>query len=153
MQRPVRVAPTPLFDRLVSVEDLTVPASQLAALDEDGLKASVAVELERVLVSRCRRARETLDLDLRTTIDYGVEDHFILDPRSVDDRKQLAAEITATISNYEPRLSRVSVTVEEPNDIDTRLRIRIDALLSVGHVKEPLTFLVIRRGAFLEVRK
>ena len=99
MQRPVRVAPTPLFDRLVSSEDLTVPASQLAALDEDGLKASIATELERLLVSRCRRPRESLDLDLRTTVDYGVEDHFILDPRSLDDRKQLAAEITAIASS------------------------------------------------------
>ena len=151
MRQPTRVAPTPLFDRLVSVESLTNPSTQLSALDMDGLKSSIARELERLLVSRSRRTRADMPKS-RTTVDYGVADHFMFDPRSEDDRKQLGEELEDTIMAYEPRLEKVRVRVEDPTEVETRLRIRIDSVLCAGGAKEPLGFNVVRRGEFLEVK-
>lgn len=153
MRQPARVAPTPLFDRLISTESLTQNHMVSAALDFDGLRASVRTELERLLVSRTRRPRVDVDPNFRTTVDYGVHDHFSFDPDSDDDRKLLAVELEDLIAVFEPRLSSVRVRVFEPNGVDTSLRIRIDGALNFGSVKEPLTFHIAKRGDFLEVTK
>ena len=152
MRQPARIAPTPLFDRLIGTESLTQDLGSLSALDLDGVKASIARELERLLVSRSRRPRSEMTRE-RTVIDYGVADHFMFDPRSADDRKQLGDELEDLITVYEPRLQRVRVYVEEPNDVDTRLHLTLEAFLVVGEVKEPLSFRIVKRGDFLEVSK
>ncbi len=149
MRHSARVAPTPLFDRLVSGDDGTSGVG--AALDLDGLKASVRYELSRVLVSRHRRHHRDLFSE-RTSIEFGVSDHYLYDTRLARHRELLAEELEGVIRAFEPRLEEPSVEVFEPGDLETATRITITGYLRVGNVLEPLSFRVTQRAQFLEVK-
>ncbi|MFT5429603.1 MAG: type VI secretion system protein ImpF [Myxococcota bacterium] len=141
MRAPRRVAPTPLFDRLVANEpSLQRATRRLAFLDKRGLKDSIAVELQRLLNTRTRRKRADVDESFRTVLDYGVHDHYALDPRSVPDQEQLARELERAIERYEPRLRLVRILVDPPKDGSRKLVIRISARLNTDQIKEPVSF-------------
>jgi type VI secretion system lysozyme-like protein len=150
VRAPRRVAPTPLFDRLVSQEPKQTRAQQrLSALDRIGLEQSIARELQRLLNTRTRRPRKQVDENFRTTLDYGVHDHYVLNPRSEEDRQQLAKELQWAISRFEPRLRLVKVLVDPPGPGSRHLIIRIDAKLNTEHVKEPVAFQLTSEGGDL----
>ena len=148
VRAPRRVAPTPLFDRLVAREPKNTRAQQrLSSLDREGLERSIARELQRLLNTRTRRPRDQINEDFRTTLDYGVREHYILDPRSEQDRQQLSRELQQTISRFEPRLRLVRVQVEPPSsDTSRHLVIRISGRLNTEHLKEPVAFKLTNEG-------
>ena len=147
--RRIAGARVPLFDRLAddrrAGEDDDDASSRV--LDPAGLRASVRRELERLLATRCPCDAEALERRPRTTLEYGVPDFLHLHTASVSARDEVARAVQAAVEAYEPRLRRVRVTVEpSPQESERRLRVRVDALLMVGEVAEPVSFVRMEVG-------
>jgi type VI secretion system lysozyme-like protein len=139
-----RVAPTPLFDKLISREpDDPVEKRRLAALDQTGLRISIRRELSRILNSRTRLKPGHVHVEGRTVADFGIADRTDLNPQSLADRETLARDIEAAIRAYEPRLRAPSVKVLEPEEHQQGLYIYVEGRLAQFNVKEPLMFQLI----------
>lgn len=132
-----------LFERLVDLEprrgDEQDPAR---VLDPRELRASVRRELERLLNTRSPLPVGAPEGPPRTTLDYGVPDLSHLQTRDTGAQTRIAEEVRRAVAAYEPRLRQVKVTVEPSTapDEERRLAVRIDALLVVGEVMEPVSF-------------
>jgi len=67
-------------------------------------------------------------------------------------RQQLRQQIEKVISRFEPRLRNVKVSLESSTKSERNLRFRINALLFVDPVAEPVTFdsyFDVNRGEYL----
>lgn len=115
------------------------------------LRESVRRELERLLNTREPLPSRTLGDRTRTVIDYGVPDFSSYSPRSHDDRQRLAEALRQAIDAYEPRLQQARVAVEPVPGDDQALVGRIDALLVVEEVHEPISFATIFESDRVEV--
>ena len=107
------------------------------------LKASVRRDLEWLL--NTRRIADPPDEALkeinRSLYVYGLQDMTALTMASPNDRTRLVRQITATINLFEPRLINVRVvTVETPDASKMDVRLRIEALLRMDPVPEPISF-------------
>jgi type VI secretion system protein ImpF len=71
---------------------------------------------------------------------YGLPDFTSQNPKSISVRQQLRQEIEKTIALFEPRLKNVAVRVEEPTEKERNLRFRINAMLLLDPLTEPVTF-------------
>jgi type VI secretion system protein ImpF len=133
-----------LFDRLVDREP-QVPAEPRPwrALTRQELYDSVQREVGRLLNTYCPRPAHRLDDCERSVINYGVPDFSRLSPHSEADQRRLAHLLSRTIAAFEPRLRQVRVTVEQRMDDRKALSARVDAVLVVESVVEPITFLVV----------
>jgi type VI secretion system protein ImpF len=76
----------------------------------------------------------------RSVAAYGLADLSHEAPGSPDTRLRLKRAIEDAIARFEPRLTRVNVTPEPPVPHQRGLRFRIDAVLRVDPVREPVTF-------------
>lgn len=142
----------PLFDRLVDRDPRwRRELRPLRTLDREGLLESVRRELARLLNTRAPLPPEELAGRQRTVIDYGVPDFANYSPASHDDRRRLAEALRQAIAAYEPRLAQVKVTVEPAPAEEGALVGRIDAVLVVEEVHEPVSFPTIFQGATGEV--
>lgn len=135
---------TPLFDRLVDRDPgLRRELRPLRTLDRRGLRESVRRELERLFNTRCPVPAHRLAGRPRTVLDYGIPDLSGFSPRSHEDRERLAAILRRAVEAYEPRLADVRVQLEaDPHD-ELALAGRIQAVLVVGSVPEPVSFLTV----------
>lgn len=134
-------APVPLFDRLSDdAPGVRAEAEPRRVLDLDGLKESVGREIEILLNTRCPLKEEDIDYKTRSVIDYGLVDIAPYFTRSVDDRRRLSQHIARTIAVYEPRLTRVSVTIEDMSRETHRLLVRVDGAVRFGNVVHPVSF-------------
>lgn len=132
----------PLFDRLVDREP-HVPAEPrpLRTLDPQGLRESVRRELERML--NTRSALPVDELEGRpelTVLEYGIPDLSAFSAGSDEDQVRLAAVVARAVSAFEPRLRQVKVSALGLEDGRRSLRLRVDALLTVDEVAEPVSF-------------
>ncbi len=122
------VSREPAFDRL---QDLV------------GLKKAVARDLEALLNTR-QEILEELPAEFtevrRSLLAYGLPDFTSMSVRSDRDRTQMRRAVEDAIALFEPRLTRVRVTVEPPQAHDQALRFRIDALVRVEPAPEPVSF-------------
>lgn len=147
MAGPERLAPTPFFDRLVSLEpDDPAEEQQLAALDYVGLVDSLAREVTRLVSSRVRLTEEWRP-PFRSALDYGVRDFTGLDPWSPTDRHDIAASLEEAIAKFEPRLQHVRATVEPPGEYQKHVLIRVDADVVIGELREPIAFELQNEGS------
>ena len=147
-----RVAPTPLFDKLISIEpDDPVEKRRLSALDKTGLRLSIRRELVRILNSRTRLKADHVYTDGRSVADFGIADRTDLNPQSLSDRDTLAQDIQDAIRAYEPRLRAPKVQVLAPEEHQQGLYIYIEGRLAEFNVKEPLMF-QLGGGRIKEVR-
>jgi type VI secretion system protein ImpF len=113
------------------------------AFDVRALKESVRRELWRLL--NTRRHGRPWQADGRgemTVLDYGLPDFSSLSAASGDDQNRVAAEVSAAITAFEPRLRDVRITVERLRLEDRALLLRLDARLVVGSVAEPVSFVL-----------
>lgn len=80
--------------------------------------------------------------DLATSVlGYGLPDFTLQEMLSGDNIHWLCNEVQRTIQRFEPRLCRVSVTLQETPEIaDRLLRLQIDAVLVTDTRPEPITF-------------
>lgn len=107
------------------------------------LEKAVAEDLEALLNTR----QETLE-DLppefaevnRSLVTYGLPDFTSFSLQSRDDCNRIRRAVEEAINTFEPRLKRARVTLEAPRDCDRGLRFRIDAVLHVEPVPEPVMF-------------
>jgi type VI secretion system protein ImpF len=107
------------------------------------LKAAVRRDLEWLLNSR--RIADPPDEGLkevnRSVYIYGLPDASALSIASPADRNRLTKSIMATINLFEPRLANVRlVMVETPDAGKKDVRLRIEAMLRMDPVPEPITF-------------
>lgn len=137
----VRIVPS-VFDRLLddAPRERTDPPTDLRQSIRD-LRMSVARDLEALLNTR----RDTLvELDAyphlrRSLASYGLPDFAVYSLSSEADRTAIRSEVEETVATFEPRLSNVKVILE--SDVHQRaLSFRIDALLLVDPVPEPVVF-------------
>jgi type VI secretion system lysozyme-like protein len=110
------------------------------------LRAAVGRDLARLLNTRSPVAWTDWSDRERTVLDYGIPDFSALHPANGDDRMRLGAMVEQCIATFEPRLRSVRVHVQPRDGSDPRtLMLRIDALLAVGDIREPVSFPVILR--------
>ncbi len=132
-----------LLDRLIGDEP-DRPRGLQTYVGFRELRDSVGRDLEWLLNSK----RSPLDLDAfaearESLLSYGVPDFSVYSWRSPTDANRIAQAIEEAIQRFEPRLAAGSVKVEilPSGDIDDfRLRFRIDALLQVEPLSEPVSF-------------
>lgn len=134
----------PLFDRLIDrFPDSRRETRPLRTLDRAGLRASIRRELERLFNTRSALPAEALRTRERTVVEYGLPDLGVLSPGRHADRVRLAAILREAVQAYEPRLADVRVTVGQPSEAPGErgaLRARIDAVLLIDGVPEPVSF-------------
>lgn len=133
-----------VLDRLIDLE----PENRV----ENPLSRSQSV---RLLKSAVRRDLEWL-LNTRRIVDppdeglkeinkslyvYGLPDLSALTMAASGDRNRLVRQILATINLFEPRLANVRVVmVETPDAAKKDVRMRIEAMLRMDPVPEPVSF-------------
>jgi len=133
-----------VLDRLIDVEpdnrmENPLSRSQSVRL----LKSAVRRDLEWLLNSRriCEPPDEGLKEVNRSVYIYGLPDLSSLTMASSGDRNRLVRQILATINLFEPRLSNVRlVMVETPDAAKKDVRLRIEAMLRMDPVPEPVSF-------------
>lgn len=133
-----------LFDRLVDREPHVPTEPQpWRALTRQELYDSVRREVGWLLNTHCPLPAHQLDERERSVINYGMPDFSMFSPHSEADQRRLAHLLMRTIAAFEPRLRQVRVTVEQSMDDRKTLLARVEAVLVVESVVEPITFLVV----------
>lgn len=107
------------------------------------IRQSVRRDLEALL--NTRRSWLQWPVNLReleqSVLGFGLPDFTVMDLSTDEARQWLCDEIRDTIVRFEPRLARVSVIAEEGEmTLERQLRLRIDAILLVDPVPEPVAF-------------
>ena len=122
----------------VAAEPVASRAQNLRAL-----KKSVARDLE-ALVNTRQEALEPLPEEFtelgRSILTYGLPDFTSFNLAATDDRMRVRRCLEDAITNFEPRLRRVRVSIEPPREHDRALRFRVDALLRTDPSPEPVMF-------------
>jgi type VI secretion system protein ImpF len=131
-----------ILDRLIDERprDPQVPAEAPRSLAQT--KDSVKRDLEWLLNSRQVLADLPVDLRQldRSLLTYGLPDFTSSSLSNVADQDLLRRSVEEAIRRFEPRLSRVAITLEPPRTLERTLRFRIDALLHVEPEPEPISF-------------
>ncbi len=122
------------------LEPMRKPAPPSLSLRE--LKAAVARDIEALLNTRRELlfdVAEELVHVRKSILMFGLPDvtsYSLLNP---NDRKAVRRAVEDTLTNFEPRLKSVRVTLEARDKYDMVLRFRIDALLRTDPAPEPIT--------------
>jgi type VI secretion system protein ImpF len=107
------------------------------------LTQAVARDLEALLNTRQEALEEVppefaeVSHSLRT---YGLPDFTAMSLANPQDRQRIRRALEQTIAMFEPRLDRVRVTVETPQQYDHALRFHVEALLRVEPAPIPVAF-------------
>jgi type VI secretion system protein ImpF len=133
-----------VLDRLIDLEPdnrMENPLSRTQSVRL--LKSAVRRDLEWLLNSR--RIVDLPDEGLkevnRSTYVYGLPDLSALSMATSADRNRLVRQILGTINLFEPRLANVRlVVVEAPDAAKKDVRLRIEAMLRMDPVPEPISF-------------
>jgi type VI secretion system protein ImpF len=107
------------------------------------LKSSVRRDLEWLL--NTRRIAEPPDQGLKelnkSVYVFGLPDLSTLTMANAADKNRLVRQILGTINLFEPRLTNVRLVVVETPDAGKKdVRLRIEAMLRMDPVPEPITF-------------
>ena len=106
------------------------------------LHQSVTQDLEDLLNTRCRCEgwpEQCSHLE-HSLVNYGLPDFTSMDLAVKDKREGFARILEETIKRWEPRFNRVKVVVNDDDELDRSLSFRIEALLQVEPVPEPIVF-------------
>src|SRR5690348_13137633 len=124
-----------LLDRLID--------SQPGALQEQPMneweqlrsfKASLCRDLSALLNTR----RAELDFDpvyqesTDSLLSFGITDFTAYNLKNAVDQEQVRRSIERAIRQFEPRLTRVAVSVEEPDPLRPVLKFQVEATLRIG---------------------
>ena len=107
------------------------------------LKSSVRRDLEWLLNARriADPPEEGLKELNKSTYVYGLPDLSTLTMASTADKNRLVRQILATINLFEPRLTNVRLVMVETEDPAKKdVRLRIEAMLRMDPVPEPISF-------------
>lgn len=145
----------PLFDRLA--EDRPAEPRPPQPLDEEGLRASVRLEVAHVLGTRCTLTlaqAESLAPEERSVLDYGLPDLGSLSLESSADARRLERLVTLAVKAFEPRLRVLQVTVQPPPQAPGATRVVLTGQLVQVPEADPfsLPLLLDDDGRLVEVR-
>jgi type VI secretion system protein ImpF len=132
------------LDRLIDLEPENRVENPLSRTQSVRLlKSAVRRDLEWLL--NTRRIADPPDEGLkelnRSVYVYGLADLSTLTMATAADRNRLVRQVLATINLFEPRLTNVRlVMVETPDAGKKDVRLRIEAMLRMDPVPEPVTF-------------
>ncbi len=133
-----------VLDRLIDLEPQTqIENAPSRSQSVRVLKSSVRRDLEWLLNSRriCEMPDEGLKEVNRSGYVYGLADVSTLAMAASADRNKLVRQILDTIKLFEPRLMNVRlVMVETPDAGKKDVRLRIEAMLRMDPVPEPISF-------------
>lgn len=107
------------------------------------LVQAVRRDLEWLLSTRLTWVDDALldcEYASRSVAAYGLQDFTHESANAADTRQRLKRAIETAIAHFEPRLTRVTITPEPPRPHERALRFRIEAILRVDPVREPVTF-------------
>lgn len=133
-----------VLDRLIDLEPeshIENPLSRSQSVRV--LKSAVRRDLEWLLNSRkiVELPDEGLKEVNRSAYGYGLPDLSALTMATSGDRNKLVRQILAAINLFEPRLANVRlVMVETPDASKKDVRLRIEAMLRMDPVPEPISF-------------
>jgi type VI secretion system protein ImpF len=107
------------------------------------LKQAVTRDLEALLNTR-QEVWEELPAEFtelrRSLLTYGLPDFTALSLLDPHDRTRIRRAVEQAIATFEPRLTRVRVTLEAPRPHEHTVRFHIEALLRVEPAPAPVTF-------------
>jgi type VI secretion system protein ImpF len=135
--------PLSLLDRLIDLQ----PESHAEAPMHDweqarSFKASLCRDLAALL--NIRRAEQDFDPAYEeathSLLSFGITDFTAYNLKSGVDQEQVRRSIERSIRRFEPRLTRVVVSLEEPDSLRPVLKFQIDALLRIGSSGEAIAF-------------
>ena len=135
-----------LFERLDDGDPWSPEARPFRVHDRDGLLASVARELSRLLNTRCPVAPAELAGRERTVLEYGLADWSPAAARDPAARRALEAAARTAIEAYEPRLRAVRVTARPVPGRDRELFLTVDGELAAEGADEPVSFPIVLAG-------
>jgi type VI secretion system protein ImpF len=149
-------AQLPLLDRLIDdapdvMRDPPLSAAESATI----LRRSVRRDLEALLNARRRwRSWPAGYTELEVSpVGYGISDFAAGAFNDPEQREQLRGGIEQTIRRFEPRLSRIRVSLADgQNTLEPVLRLRIEALLRIEPAPEPIAFDTLVNSATAEVQ-
>jgi len=104
------------------------------------LRASLCDDLTALL--NTRRAEEDLDSSYQeaanSLLTFGVADFTSYNLTNAVEQERLRRSIERAIRQFEPRLTRVAVSLQQPNPLSPTLRFQIEAVLRTGSPGEAL---------------
>ena len=133
-----------VLDRLIDLEpDSRVENPLSRSQSVRLLKSAVRRDLEWLLNSRriCNPPDEALKEVNRSAYVYGLPDLSALAMAASGDRNKLVRQVLATINMFEPRLANVRLVLVETSDSAKKdVRLRVEAMLRMDPVPEPIAF-------------
>lgn len=141
---PEEVVRPSLLDRLVGEVPKNVPGARLEVGVRE-LKRSVARDLEWLLNTRVWYPGSLEDWHelSRSVVNYGIPDFSGFSWTSQGDAEKICRALEIAIRRFEPRLAprSVRVSLQPRSDLaEFRLHFRIDGILHVEPVTEPVSF-------------
>lgn len=134
----------PLMDRLFDdLPDSPYDDVVMYRYSLSEIKLSVARDLESLL-----NTRQVLSKNIaghyphtaRSLLAFGIEDFVGLSLLNPDDRKRICRGLEEAILSHEPRLHKVQVNLETSNESIRELKFRVNAILRVEPIWEPVGF-------------
>jgi type VI secretion system protein ImpF len=132
-----------ILDRLIDNEPQSPREPvQRRLLTFNQVKAAVIRDLESLLNTKSQilpvppALRQVND----SVFVYGLPDYTAHNPKSPSTRSILRQDIEMAIAKFEPRLQNVTVRIENPTQEERNIRLKINALLVVDPLTEPVTF-------------
>ncbi|NIF78413.1 type VI secretion system baseplate subunit TssE [Paraburkholderia sp. Cy-641] len=132
-----------LLDKLFDDDPHSLAPAAVRQLSIEELKGTVARDLESILNSRIVFTESDLAMlpeCRRSILTYGLNDFAGLSLASHYDRAFICKSIQQAIERHEPRLQRVSVTLELNERSTNALYFGIQAMLVVHPAQEPVNF-------------
>ncbi len=131
-----------LLDRLTDREPLQKKDPYVSPWEEERiLRAAIRRDLAALL--NCRRAGE-LPVEFASAqaslLTFGIPDYTAFNLGNPDDREKLRASIERAVRLFEPRLTRVSVALENETTGVPSVRFHIDALLRAAAAPATVRF-------------
>jgi len=134
---PIRLS---VLDRLAAPRaDAPSASSARRTASHEEMKTIVRRDLEWLLSTRRSAPRRSEERLGRTVIEYGIPDFAPVSPSDEQALSRIAYHIRTAIEAFEPRLTDVTVHVE-PALQPGRVQATVDALLTIGEMRTPVSF-------------
>ena len=132
-----------LLDRLLDLQPESREEAQPNSWEQlRTFKVSLCRDLSALL--NTRRAEQDFDPAYEeaanSLLSFGITDFTSYNLKSGVEQEQVRRSIERAIRQFEPRLARVSVSIEEPDPLRPILQFQIEALLRIGPAAEPVVF-------------
>jgi type VI secretion system protein ImpF len=132
-----------LLDRLTDLDPDSKREARSSPWDEmREFKGSLCRDLAALL--NTRRAEEDFppgyEEATNSLLSFGVADFTSYDLKNGDDQERARRSIERALRRFEPRLTRVTVSIEEPDPLRPVLQFQIAAMMRIEPAAEPVVF-------------